>query len=54
MGELGVLAEKIYPIGVQRLLREDNDYFLEIKNRSYYSKIPIPFEKVSVWIKELS
>jgi len=45
-----ILARKVERIGVQELFRKDMKYFVSIKNRTYFSKVEIPEEKVKIWI----
>ena len=48
-----ILARKVERIGVQELFKKDGKYFVSIKNRTYYSEVEIPEEKVEIWIKLL-
>lgn len=49
-----VLAAKTERTGVQTLWRDDwGQHFVSIKNRSYSSTVPIPPEKVRIWLELL-
>lgn len=50
-----IIKQKVFKIGVQTLYkREDNTYWIEIRNRTYYSFHEVKLEKLEKWKSELS
>lgn len=48
-----VLAEAVYRIGRQQLLKDGGRYFVTIRNRSYASRVEIPAWKAPHWAELL-
>lgn len=51
-----LLRRKVFRIGVQSLLLDPvvRRYYMEIRNRTYYSVQPVPTNRVHIWFKALA
>jgi hypothetical protein len=48
-----ILAARAYRIDVQLLLSDGHRYFVEIRNRSYHSRVEVSIERARIWYKTL-
>jgi len=53
---LRVIASKVFKIGLQKLLYDERKdlYYIQIRNKTYFSMHLVSKEKVEEWKKELS
>lgn len=50
-----ILAQKVYRIGIQNLVwnKEEDRFFIQIRNRTYSSEVEVTKEKAKVWFNKL-